>query len=191
MTTIAQNICIPCCPLHLIVQERESQFTRAVWLSQRIPIMYWLILVASCGCPLPSCMAISYFGWLLFKPTLETYVSRARHDYELTLVWWLIRFGQWRWRSRFVCVPLSSRHISGIVLLGLGVCSSSLQFRLAGQKGSDTTASNPPDLRYSKLLFKLESALWCSPHNFQLWFYCIYVLVLLPLPGIILIRRSF
>ncbi|SDU36671.1 hypothetical protein SAMN05216406_1734, partial [Nitrosomonas ureae] len=50
--------------------------------------------------------------------------------------------------------------ISGIVLLGLGVCSSSLQFRLAGQKGSDATASTPPNLRYSKLHFKLESALY-------------------------------
>ena len=57
-----------------------------------------------------------------------------------------------------MCVPLSSRRISGIVLFGLGVCSSSLQFRLAGQKGSDATASNPHDLRYSKLHFKLESA---------------------------------
>ena len=55
--------------------------------------------------------------------------------------------------------PLSSRRISGIVLLGLAVCSSSLQFRLAGQKSSDATASNPTDLRYSKLHFKLESAI--------------------------------
>jgi DNA (cytosine-5)-methyltransferase 1 len=34
-----------------------------------------------------------------------------------------------------------------------------LQFRLAGQKGMDATASHPPDLRYSKLHFILESAL--------------------------------
>jgi hypothetical protein len=33
-----------------------------------------------------------------------------------------------------------------------------LQFRLPGQKGLDATASNPHDLRYSKLHFKLESA---------------------------------
>jgi len=38
------------------------------------------------------------------------------------------------------------------------VCSSFLQFRLAGQKGMDATASRPPDQGYSKLHFIPEFA---------------------------------
>jgi hypothetical protein len=38
------------------------------------------------------------------------------------------------------------------------VCSSFLQFRLAGQKGMDATASRPLNQRYSKLHFIPEFA---------------------------------
>ena len=43
------------------------------------------------------------------------------------------------------------------------MCSSSQQFRLAGQKGFDAAASHPPNQHYSKLHFKIESALAKKP----------------------------
>ncbi|SEQ62392.1 hypothetical protein SAMN05421510_11141 [Nitrosomonas ureae] len=57
-----------------------------------------------------------------------------------------------------------------------------MQFRLAGQKGSDATASNLPNLHYSKLHFKLESAIHINPgvytFAFLQWF-CSFTLTLL------------